>query len=140
MSKFIVEGNTIKKAYICRSNIKKIQPGSVILFYRSRDQKAITSIGVVEEVHRGLTDAATVWRLVHKRTVYSKEQIDTIVQKPTLVMLFRHLFHFKKPLTLSEMRSMGLSGIPSQSIKEFTEADYSKIKAASGIDERYTIN
>jgi rRNA-processing protein FCF1 len=140
MSKFIVEGNTIKKAYICHSNIKKIQPGSVILFYRSHDLKAITSIGVVEEVHRGLTDATKIWRLIYHRTVYSREEIELIVQHPTLVILFRHIFHFKKPLPLSEMRRMGLSGIPSQSIKELSETDYSKIKLASGIDERYIIH
>ena len=73
-------------------------------------------------------------------TCVVEKDIIEMVEAPVIVILFRHIFHFKKPLTLPEMRRMGLSGIPSQSIKEVSESDYSKIKEACGIDERYTIH
>ena len=135
---FVVEGNTIKKAYLCHSSIKQMQPGSVVLFYRSHDLKSITSIGVVDLVYRNMRTAEKVMRLVRKRTVYSEEEINEMVKRPTLVILFKHLFHLTTQFTLSEMQRMDISG--PQSITEISESDYSRIREAGGIDERYTIH
>jgi len=135
---FVVEGNTIKKAYICHSSIKQMQPGSIVLFYRSDDLKSITSIGIIDVVHRNMRTPERVRRLVRKRTVYSEEEIDKMVTRPTLVILFKHLFHLTTPFTLSEMLRMGISS--PQSIREISENDYSRIREAGGIDERYTVH
>jgi len=53
---FVIEGNTIKKAYLSHSNIKRMQQGDLILFYRSEDLQAITSLGVVEGVYSSVED------------------------------------------------------------------------------------
>ena len=47
---FLVEGNAIKKAYLCNAKTKQMAEGDIVLFYRSVDVSAITSLGVVEEV------------------------------------------------------------------------------------------
>ena len=73
---FVVEGNTIKKAYLSHSNIKRMGRGDLILFYRSEDEQAITSLGVVEAVYTGVEDAGQILQLVGKRTVFSREEID----------------------------------------------------------------
>ena len=137
---FIVEGNTIKKAYLSHSGDTRITKGSVILFYRSQDEKTLTSIGIVDEVHRRMRDPKKIMELVRKRTVYSYEEIEEMVERPVHVLLFRHIFHLKKLLTLGEMKRMGISGVPPQTITEISENDYSMIKEACGIDERYTIH
>jgi ribosomal protein S18 acetylase RimI-like enzyme len=41
-------GNAIRKIYICRAQLISMDPGSLLLFYRSTDS-VITSVGVLEE-------------------------------------------------------------------------------------------
>lgn len=89
-------GNAIKMAYLCHSQTKGLKPGDVVLFYRSGDERAITSLGVVED-YQTLTDAAEIARLVSRRTVYSMQEIEEKAQKPTRVMLFRLVRHFNSP-------------------------------------------
>ncbi len=137
---FIIEGNTIKKAYLTNSKITKIKEGDVILFYRSKDRSKITSIGVVESVYTRITDTDEVMRIVGKRTVYSRDEIENITQKPTTVILFYHVFHFENPISLQTLIDIGaLSGAP-QSIQEIDEKSYKEIMKRSGIDERFTVH
>jgi hypothetical protein len=58
------QGNTIRKAYLSRSLIKKIRPGDILLFYRSHDQQKITSIGVAENVYLSLKDSNEIWNII----------------------------------------------------------------------------
>ncbi len=39
-------GNSIRKAYLCHSQIRKIAAGDAIFFYRSQDDQAVTAVGV----------------------------------------------------------------------------------------------
>jgi hypothetical protein len=68
----------------------------VVLFYRSGDERAITSLGVVED-YQTLSDAAEIARLVSRRTVYSMQDIEGMAHMPTKVMLFRLVRHFNTP-------------------------------------------
>ncbi|TFH40961.1 MAG: hypothetical protein E4G94_08705, partial [ANME-2 cluster archaeon] len=94
---FIVEGNTIKKAYLSSSRIRNLTSGDILLFYRTVDSE-ITSLGVVERVLYGLQDKDEILRNVRKRTVYSMEEIEKMAKKPTLVILFKWHFHLPNPL------------------------------------------
>ena len=91
-------GNAIKMAYLCHSQTKGLKTGDVVLFYRSGDERAITSLGIVED-YQTLTDAAEIARLVSRRTVYSMQDIERMTRKPTKVMLFRLIRHFKSLLS-----------------------------------------
>jgi hypothetical protein len=119
---FVVEGNTINKAYLSHSNIKSIEPGDLILFYRSADLQSITSIGVVESIHIGIDEGEQILRLVGKRTVFSRNEINEwIKSKPVSVFLFRYHMHLPRPLELRELLDMGiLKGAP-QSVTEITQ-------------------
>ena len=44
------QSNTIKKAYMCHSNINKINPGDLLFFYRTHDRKSVECVGLVEQV------------------------------------------------------------------------------------------
>jgi hypothetical protein len=138
---FIVEGNTIKKAYLSHSNIKRIGPGDLILFYRSEDLQAITSIGVVESIHIGINDTEKILQLAGKRTVFSRQEIDELVgEGPVSVFLFRHHIHLTKPLGITELIGNGiLKGAP-QSAMELSPERYTKIKEMGGIDGRFAIH
>ena len=136
---FIEEGNTIKKVYISHSRIKTIKPGDLILFYRTRDFKEITSLGVVETVYTEIKDSNEILKIVGKRTVFSREEIEEM-KKPVMIILFRHHFHLKNPLGLGELKAKNiLRGAP-QSITEVKQGGYLKIKEEGGIDERFTFH
>ena len=134
---FIVEGNTIKKAYLSSSKIRNLSPGDILLFYRTVDSE-ITSLGVVEKVLYGLQDKGEIFRNVRKRTVYSMEEIEKMAQKPTLVILFKWHFHLPRTLKLKDLKTIGVS-VP-QSIAQISDENYLQIKKRGGIDERFTIN
>ncbi len=136
---FIVEGNAIKKAYISRSNIKGIKEGDIVLFYCIRPIKKLTSIGVVEAVYSGVNDSKQIMKLVAKRTVYSPEEVEEM-KKPVLIILFRHHFHLKKPLTLKTLKDAGILLSAPQSIGKIAHENYMWIKEKGEIDGRFTID
>jgi len=137
---FIVEGNTIKKAYLSHSRILKIQPGDIVLFYLSGGVSQVTSIGVVESVHSRIKSADEIMRIVGKRTVYSHEDIEQMAEKPTTIILFYHLFHFPTPIQFEELKIIGALTGPPQSICGIDEESYRKIIKRSGINERFTVH
>lgn len=88
--------NAIKQAYLCHAQLRQINPGDVVLFYRSTDERAVTSLGIVEE-YITLQDVNEIVGRVRRRTVYSMDQIKSMATKPTKVMLFRLIRHFTRP-------------------------------------------
>jgi len=136
---FIVEGNTIRKAYICNSRIKSIAQGDIIIFYVS-ERRQLISVAVVEAVYGGLKDYRDIIKLVGKRTVYSVNEIQNIATKPSLVILFWQYWHLERPLSYLRLRSMGILKGPPRSIMQISEKNYSLVKETGGIDERFTIN
>jgi rRNA-processing protein FCF1 len=136
---FYTEGNSIKKVYITHSNIRKIRPGDLILFYRSDDTKGITSIGVVESFHPNLENVNEISLLVTRRTVYSQTEIETM-RKPLSVILFTHHFHFPRPVLNREMLDNGILEGPPQVISEVTDEKYNWILEKSGIDRRFAFH
>jgi hypothetical protein len=136
---FIVEGNAIKKAYISHSRIRQLEPGDVLLFYRSRDDQSVTSLGVIEEVRIGMTVTYEIIRFVGKRTVYSRDEIES-TPKPLTVILFRHHFHMRNPLKLATLLESGIFKGAPQSIMQINDEKYIVIKDLGGIDGRFTVN
>ncbi len=135
---FTVPGNTIKKAYLCNSNNRSISKGDIMLFYRSDDRREITSIGVVESVFRKMRSIERVPQLVEKRTVYSIGEIETMLSRPTMVLLFTWHFHLHHPINLKQLNNMGIS-VP-QTITRISHARYCEIRSRGEMDERFTIH
>lgn len=136
---FIIEGNTIKKAYLSHTRNKHIAPGDLVLFYRSKDLKMVTSIGVIESVNRNLTDPDEILRIVGKRTVYSRDEIDKM-PKPVTVIMFRYHLHLKNPVSYKQLKNLGILTFAPQSITKINEEDYNNLIEASGIDRRFTVH
>ncbi len=139
LGKLIITGNTIKKAYLSHSNIKKIKPGDILLFYRSRNQN-LTSLGVVEDIFYNQTDPERVFKEVGKRTVYSKKEIENMAKTPMLVILFIHSFHLKKPTKFAELLEWGILNGPPQSITEIDNKKYLKLKNKRIINGSINVN
>jgi hypothetical protein len=138
---FVIEGNTIKKAYLSHSNIKRMRRGDLILFYRSEDEQAITSLGVVEAVYSGVEDVGQILQLTGKRTVFSRGEIVKWVEhSPVSVFLFRHHFHLKSPIGLARLIDGQVIKAAPQSAMEISNEEYARIKDMGGVNERYTVH
>lgn len=130
-------GNAIKKAYLSYSRIKKMRAGDIILFYRSKDQKAVISLGIVDQKPFHTDDLELLLRFVGKRSVYSHPELKTWTEKPVFIILFRHHLNLPKPLDISFLRDHSIP-VP-QTISEINHKQYMAIKKGGEIDERFTV-
>lgn len=124
-------GNAIKLAYLCHAASKQVRPGDVLLFYRSEDEQAVTSLGVVDQFEE-LSDAAKIAAMVSRRTVYSIKEIEDMAARPTKVILFRLIKHFPVPTTLQRLRKDGVVAGNIQSITKISDVAFSRVLTASG--------
>lgn len=124
-------GNAIKLAYLCHAQTKSINVGDLVLFYRTDDEKSITSVGVVDKFEV-LDDAARIASLVSRRTVYTIEQIDEMAKRLTKVILFRLVEHLPKPVSYERLQRERVVSGPIQSIRKITDESFSRVLAAAG--------
>ncbi len=123
-SLYSCQGNTIKKAYLCHAKIKTIRKGDIILFYRSKDRKSIQCMGIVEDVlFSGNIDE--VFPAIAKRTVYKYSDIQNILEKQTLVILFRYKA-LDKEVSNQSIVDAGVKGYI-QSIRQISNEQYSAL-------------
>lgn len=119
-------GNAIKMAYLCRAPTRAMNPGDALLFYRSMDEHALTSIGIVES-YETLADAEAIVARVKRRTVYSLPEIQKMASKPTRVILFRFVRHLARTLPLKELLARRILGGHSQSITKISHEKFEDI-------------
>lgn len=124
-------GNAIKLAYLCHAASKQIRPGDILLFYRSGDEQAVTSLGVVDQFAE-LCDAASIAALVSRRTVYSIKEIEDMATRPTKVILFRLIKHFSFPVTLHRLLKDDVVSGSIQSITKISDVAFSRVLTVAG--------
>lgn len=118
-------GNSIRKAYLCRSSIRKIASGDLLFFYLSHHRKSLTCLGVVE---RTVVSHApdVIARMVGKRTVYSYNEIQNICSSgEVLVILFRQAWVFRVPVTWPELSQKRILKAPPRSVVRIPEEELS---------------
>lgn len=125
-------GNAIKLAYLSHASTKKISLGDVVLFYRSGDEKVLTTIGVVDGFYM-LDDPSKIASLVSRRTVYSLEEIEEMSKKKVKIILFRLIKHLPRSVSFEELKHLGILSGALQSATKLTESKYRSIVDASGI-------
>ncbi len=80
--------NSMRKAYLCNSVIRKIGPGDLLLFYCSAPTQAVTAIGVADGTLVS-GHAPALARYVGRRTVYPYSEIEKMTKASVLAILFR---------------------------------------------------
>lgn len=108
--------NTIKKAYLCHSNVREIKAGDLVYFYRSQDRQSVQCVGIVEHSFRS-TNVQDILTAISKRSVYSQTDVERMARKETLVILFRLLEYLIPPIDAAALRRGRVSG-PIQSIRK----------------------
>jgi len=133
------EGNSIKKAYICNAKTTKIQPNDILLFYRTRDYKCITTLGIVDEVYYKKKDPNEIYKLISKRTVFDLKNIENLCKKDVLVILFKQQFYLRNHYPYEQLLASGSIHGPIQTIMEISDANYKQI-IQGNIDARFIID
>ncbi|MEK6667663.1 MAG: N-acetyltransferase [Pseudomonadota bacterium] len=123
-------GNAIKLAYLCHAQTNHIKPGDVLLFYRSKDEMAVTSVGVVDQFEVS-NDSSKIASLVSRRTVYSIDEIDEMAARPTKVILFRLIGHLSNSVPYVDLLRLGVVSGNIQSMRKINDAAYSNVLAAA---------
>lgn len=129
-------GNTIRKIYLCRSSIKKMTAGDVLLFYMSKDQEYLYSqtmatVGVVA----GVADSSDIGDLSQrtaKRSVFTDDALRAMLTEkstPLKVIDFLLVGHFEQPVPWKELKALGVLKAPPQSIVEVERSEYERLNA-----------
>jgi GNAT superfamily N-acetyltransferase len=136
-----IEGNSIRKAYICKAKRKIMTGGDILLFYSSHTHKAIEPIGILDEV-KYLSNIDEVMNAVKKITVYKQDDIENMLNESgyLTVMLFRLVTYLEKPIRIEEIRQLRCFSSKFQSITQVHEQDYNKLKEKGYFDECYIID
>ena len=113
-------GNAIRKAYLCRSNTRRIRTGDVLMFYRSHSSQRLVAIGVVEKVVVS-SAADEIAQAVSRRTVYPMAEIQEWCAKPVLTILFRQARVLRRHIDTAALRENGVFMAPPQAIMQIQE-------------------
>ncbi len=120
-------GNTLKKAYLSHAPLKTMHRGDIVLFYRTGDERRITTLAIVEDYFIS-QDSDYIASRVAKRTVYSFDNIVQMAEKPTKVLIFRQVTHFTdRSITFEWMYSQRIVSGNIQSITQITDDSFNKI-------------
>ncbi|WP_028474540.1 GNAT family N-acetyltransferase [Nocardioides alkalitolerans] len=112
-------GNALRKAYLCNARSRLLQPGDPLLFYRSKDEKAVFVVGVVEATLRS-HDPLAIAAAVGRRTVYSLPEIEGLTRKgEVLVIMFRQARILREePISLTELIAGGVLASHPQAVSK----------------------
>jgi len=124
----IVEQNTIRKAYICKSKITSIRPGDLLLFYRSVENQKITGIGIAERARRFTNHFQKLKKFVEPRSVYSIRELKEQFETEALAILFRYVSQLPKTVSREDLLRMEIIKGAPQSIQELDNKFYKKLK------------
>ena len=121
-------GNTIRKVYLCRANIRLAFPGSLLFFYKSKSElrpsQALTAVGIFEEAANA-TSTIELARLAGGRSVYNNRQLvewAATSERPMTVINFLLAGYINPIITKEELEQLGVfGGQPPQSISRIQD-------------------
>lgn len=125
-------GNAIKLAYLCHTPTTTVVSGDILVFYRTGDEMACTTIAIVDNF-RVMDDPSDIAALVSRRTVYSVADIENMVRNNVKVILFRLIRHFHTPVSFEDMKYNGIISGSIQSFIKLNEERYKLLASAAGI-------
>lgn len=133
-------GNTIRKVYLCRAQSQLGPAGSVLFFYKGVSteppSQAITTLGILESVSLARS-TKELMLLTGGRSVYSETELedwDATASRPVKVINYLLVAYIDPPVSLDELRSMGVvNGHPQQSIYELRHDLLTSLVARSNL-------
>jgi rRNA-processing protein FCF1 len=136
-----IEGNTISKAYLCKSKRLSMKAGDLLFFYGSKKIKCIEPVGILDSVTYS-KDINEIKNLVKRKTVYSDDDLESLVMGKTnvTVLIFRLLYYLEIPIDFKKINTLESYSNKFQTITTLLETDYINLKQNKYFDERFIIN
>ncbi|MGA8029716.1 MAG: hypothetical protein WB992_21440, partial [Bryobacteraceae bacterium] len=106
--------NAIRKVYISRSINRDLRRGDAIVFYRTGGyyKSVLTTVGVLENVHFKIRDAAHFVSLCRKRSVFSDKELfewwDHKRYSRPFIVEFLYAYSFNKRPNMKELIDHGV--------------------------------
>lgn len=125
--------NAISKVYVSHSLERSLQPGDVIVFYRSGGiyKGVTTTIGIVENVITDVSSENHLIEICRRRTVLSDDDLkaywNRMPRNRPFVINFLYAFSFKRRITLKEMLDREI--LPNmEAVKTINKIDWESFK------------
>ena len=136
-----IQGNTISKAYLCKSKRVSMKKGDLLFFYGSKPIQSIEPVGILDSVTY-TKDLEEIKSLVRRRTVYTDLQLEEFVKgnRDITVMIFRLVYYLNKPIKYKEIKTLDSYNNNFQTVTTLLETDYQSLKQKNNFDERFIIN
>ncbi len=124
-----VQGNTIIKAYVSKTQNLKPKKGDLLFFYSSGQYKTIEPIGEVIE-HKRVNTIKELWSLVKNKTVYSQIYLEKMFEgrKFLTVTIFRFVDYLNSVIKYEEIKNLKSFKNKYQTFTKLPESDYKLIK------------
>lgn len=106
--------NAISKVYICRSFERNINPGDIIVFYRTGGyyKSVVTTLGIVENVRTDIMTSEEFINQCRSRSVFTNkellEQWNYNRYNRPFIVKFLYAYSFPKPLNLKRLIELGV--------------------------------
>lgn len=141
--------NAIQKVYISRSWKRNLQPGDIILFYRTggRYISVISTIGIVENIIDNILSEDEFIKQCRKRSVFSdkdlKEWWNYNYRSRPFIVNFLYLYTFPKRLNLDKLINLGIIADMESAPRGFeaiSREKFETIMRESNAEENFIIN
>lgn len=139
-----IPGNTIRKVYVCRSNIKSIKQGDILLFFHCKDSNSLHSqslitVGIVDGFDM-TSSHEEILRLTAKRSAFSQSELIDLTENDTKnvkVINFLLAGHISPAILYDQMTGVGMKG-PYQSIRGVSDDHFSQLQVEDSLDVKTT--
>ncbi|MGV3629787.1 MAG: hypothetical protein ACO1O6_01200 [Bacteroidota bacterium] len=141
--------NAINKVYISRSLNRKINPGDILVFYRTGGYYAsvVTTIAIVESVILDIRDENHFIELCRKRSVFNndelKDQWNYNIRSRPFIVNFLHIYSFPSRINLKQLIDLGvikdINSAP-RGFEPINNTNFEIILKATNTDESFIID
>lgn len=126
--------NAISKVYISWSIDRNLDPGDVIVFYRTGGyyKSVVTTIGVVEKVIDGISNEKDFIRLCSKRSVFTNEELskhwNQHPRNRPFIVNFLYIYSFPKPINMKRLIEIGVIRSVDDAPRGFTQISLNNLR------------
>jgi hypothetical protein len=142
--------NAISKVYVSRSDERNLQPGDLIVFYRTKYNgpayytSVATTLGVVVETVTGIQSLEEFTTLCRKRSVFSQEELEAQwnrnPKKRPFIVSFLYIHSFPTRLNLQHLLDLGIITQAPRGFEPLDDAAFARLMEHAHADQRLIVD
>jgi predicted nucleic acid-binding protein len=126
--------NAISKVYVSWSIERNLDPGDVIVFYRTGGyyKSVVTTIGVAESVIDNISNEEDFIRLCRKRSVFTDEELskhwNRYLRNRPFIVNFLYVYSFPKRINMKRLIEIGVISSVDDAPRGFTQISVKNLR------------